>query len=89
MHCIVDFKCVRTFCVAHTGNLWFVWPIDCSVQHQIFQSINFPLHAPQNVQTHLKISCCSLVTVILHVGVLQSSSVEVSKSEVILPVSLV
>ena len=27
--------------VLHTGNLWFVRPIDCNVYHCIFQSINF------------------------------------------------
>ena len=36
-----DFKYVRTFCVAYTGNLWFEWPIDCTIEHHIFQSINF------------------------------------------------
>ena len=36
------------------GNLWFVRPIDCSVKHLIFQSINFHIHATRNVQAHLK-----------------------------------
>ena len=38
----VEFRCVGTFCVAYAGNIWFVQPIDCNVQHYIFQSINFP-----------------------------------------------
>ena len=28
---IVDFRYVRTFRVAYTGNIWFVRPIDCNV----------------------------------------------------------
>ena len=39
--CTVDFSCVQIFRVACTGNVWFVWPIDCDIEHHIFQSINF------------------------------------------------
>ena len=42
MFTTVDFSCIRTLRVVYTGNLWFVWPIDCNAKHSIFQSINYP-----------------------------------------------
>ena len=39
----VGYRCVLNIpCCVCTRNLWFVRPIDCNVQHHIFQSINFP-----------------------------------------------
>ena len=38
----------------YTGNLWFVYPIDCNAKHHISQSINFPYTQTRNVQTQLK-----------------------------------
>ena len=34
----------------HTGDLWFIWPIDCNVKHHIFSKHKFPtLHLKSTV----------------------------------------